>query len=254
MHLPPPNVATSVLAQKLSEPLPCVNVQHLLLFASVQSAFCLQRRSFWVPVQVAPSVVGHCAEDRQATVGGSSVQLGAWPPVMWMLAQQTFPAQSAGLEHAKPASPPAPESPPEELLVLPLPLPLLLLPLPLLLLPLPLPLLLPLPLPLLLVLLPLPLPLPLLPLPVLLPLLLPLPLLPLPLLPLPLPEELPSGVAEPLHATNSETNNAADARRANIIGTSRCSRIRAAAWQPEAYGTSLNTSHLHGPEPPGQAA
>jgi hypothetical protein len=219
MHLPPPKVAMSPLAQKLSEPLPSVKVQHLLYCASVQSEFCLQMRTFCVPVHVVPRVVGHCADEVQATVTFPFVQLGTWPPVMGMVAQQTLPEQSAGLEHTKPASPPAPESLPPEELLLPLPL-LLVLPLPL-----------PLPLPLLV----LPLPLPLLPLPLLLVLLpLPPPLLVLPLLPLPLPEDaeaspVPSGVfdAVPLHAASSEARNAADARRAIFIGTSRAPRFRA---------------------------
>ena len=131
MQVAPPSVASNCRAQKLSEPEPSVNVQHLFAPVSVQSAGFSQRRTVCDPVQEVPSEVVHCAPGVQATWMGSEVQLGMEPPVRVMWPQQTLPEQSSGPSHAKPASPP--EEPllladPEELpllLALPDELPLL---------------------------------------------------------------------------------------------------------------------------------
>jgi hypothetical protein len=111
MHVPPPKPATNAFEQKLSDPPSCVNVQHLSLPDSVQSAFIAQSRTVCVPEHVVPSIVVQLALALHATTGGSVVQLGTVPPVMVIVPQQTgvAPLQPAGDVHAD-----APLSPDEE--------------------------------------------------------------------------------------------------------------------------------------------
>jgi hypothetical protein len=231
MQVAPPSVASNCSAQKLSEPEPSVNVQHLFAPVSVQSAGFSQRRTVWSPVQEVPSDVVHCAPGVQATWMGSDVQLGMVPPVRWMWPQHTLAEQSSGPWQAKPASPP------EEPLLLALPeeLPLLLAP------PDELPLLLP---------LELPLEEPeLLAVPLLLPLLLPPPLL----LPEPPPLLLevdaspppPGGlVDEPLQATSSATTATTETGRVLMGGISSG---RVSRWSSPTLPASLNASQTARP-------
>lgn len=92
---------------------------------SVQSLFCLQRRTICWPVQLDPSVVGQLPSEVHATLTPPLLQLGGDPPVSMIVAQHTGPEapQSEGLAHAKPASFPVdPElDPVPELLPEPLP-------------------------------------------------------------------------------------------------------------------------------------
>jgi hypothetical protein len=142
MQVPPPNLATTVLAQKLIGAPPSSfegKVQHWLYAVSVQSDAAVQSRTRFDPVHELWKVVGQALAAVHAVVAGSDVQLGTDPPVLVIVAQQTCAeAQSETFAQAGPASTGAEESPPPLLLPLLLPAPLLL----------PVPLLLPLPLPL----------------------------------------------------------------------------------------------------------
>jgi hypothetical protein len=76
MQVPPPMVAASWVEQKVSDPLPCVKVQHLGAPVSVQSAGFWQSRTIWVPEHEAPSFVAHCVAGVHATTTGPVVQFG----------------------------------------------------------------------------------------------------------------------------------------------------------------------------------
>jgi hypothetical protein len=106
MHVAPATPATVVFEQKFSDPVPCWKMQHLLLLASVQSAFDAQRRMIWLPVQPKTSVVGQLDAAAHADVVEVVVQLGIVPPSSAIVPQQTCEVPHvAGDRHVKPPSP-----------------------------------------------------------------------------------------------------------------------------------------------------
>jgi len=119
-QVPPPNAPTKAFAQKLSVPPslpaspPPPKVQQWEAPGSVQSMFVLQRRTVWVPEHVVPSCVPQAQAGAHEMVIGFVVQLGAVPPVMGILPQQTSDdGQSEGEAHEEPELDPEPE--PQEL-------------------------------------------------------------------------------------------------------------------------------------------
>jgi hypothetical protein len=99
MQVPPPNVLTSVSAQKVRPPASALppNVQHWLYIDSVQSLEVLQSRTVCTPLQVVPSTVPQAEAATQRVTIVPVVQFGAVPPVIGMRPQQISPpVQSLG--------------------------------------------------------------------------------------------------------------------------------------------------------------
>ena len=111
MQVPPPRVASSWLAQNVSEPpaspAPPLKVQQLVRPDSVHWALLLQRRSVLVPEQTRPPrlLLQDAAALHEIEVV-PVVQLGTLPPVTGMTAQHSSPlGQSVGELQSVPPEP-----------------------------------------------------------------------------------------------------------------------------------------------------